>query len=405
MFGKKFFFGLIFFMIAVLFVSSPCLAKDKIVIGQPFSLSGPLASGAASSSGPFYKLWVKQVNADGGIYVEEYGKKLPVELIRYDDKSDVGTMTKLLEKLILEDEVDFIFPPWSTAMLYAAAPICNKHGYILIGGAGGAVKLKDLDLPYFFQVLNDAETQMPELAEIFADIGVKSAAVVYRGDLHGIEYSEFSIPEFKEKGIEVKMQQSYSPGIKDMSSLMKKAKSKNVDAFVVHDYPGATMLGTSQAMELGINFKALHFNVGPCFTFYPNTFGSEVVEGVIGCGAWNGKSTPGAQDLIDRFNKNMDQKMPDYWGGLFYYSSLQHFRQAIEEAGTLDQEKIRDVMASKTYKTDLGDFWYNEDRIFTNHPGQIGQWQNGVFEVIDTGEKRTAEPIYPKPKWPGKKKK
>ena len=64
--------------------------------------------------------------------MEEYGKKLPVELIIYDDKSDMATMTRLYEKLILEDKVDFLLPPVSTAFLYATAPIADKHGYLLI---------------------------------------------------------------------------------------------------------------------------------------------------------------------------------------------------------------------------------------------------------------------------------
>jgi len=49
----------------------------------------------------------------------------------------------------------------------------------------------------------------------------------------------------------------------------------------------------------------------------------------------------------------------------------------------------------------LGPFWYDERRIFINHPGEWGQWQKGVFEVIDPGEKRTAAPIL-KPDWPKK---
>ncbi len=265
-------------------------------------------------------------------------------MIRYDDKSDVGTMTKLLEKLILEDKVDFVLPPWSTGMLYAAAPICQKHAYILIGGPGGAEKLKELKLPYFFQVLNFAETQMPALAEIFAEVGVKSAAVISRGDLHGIEYSERSVPEMEKRGIEVKMKESYPPTTKDLSSLLKQAKSLDVDAFVVHGYPDETMLGTSQAMELGINFKALRFNVGPCFTFYRDAFGVKAVEGVIGCGAWNAKTSPGAAELCEHYKEVMGHEMTDYWGGLYYYSSLQHFRQAIEEAGTLGQSKIRELI-------------------------------------------------------------
>ena len=138
-------------MLCALLLAFPlaALSKDKIVIGQAVSLSGPLATSNAVVSTPYYDLWVKDVNAEGGIYVKGYGKRLPVELLIYDDKSDIGTTTRLLERLIVEDKVDFLLPPWGTANLFAAAPIANKYGYILIGGAGGEEKLKDLRLAYF----------------------------------------------------------------------------------------------------------------------------------------------------------------------------------------------------------------------------------------------------------------
>ena len=53
-------------------------AKDKIVIGQAASLSGPLSGEYTYACAPVYDVWVKDVNAAGGIYVTEYGKKLPV---------------------------------------------------------------------------------------------------------------------------------------------------------------------------------------------------------------------------------------------------------------------------------------------------------------------------------------
>ncbi len=87
-------------------------------------------------------MWVEEVNAKGGLMIKEYGKRLPLEVAKYDDKSDIGTMTKLLEKTILEDKVDLIFSPWDTAFIYAAAPIANKHKMVLLGGSGGALKLK-----------------------------------------------------------------------------------------------------------------------------------------------------------------------------------------------------------------------------------------------------------------------
>ena len=248
--------------------------KDKIVIGQAISLSGPLAGGVAISGGKIYELWVEEVNKEGGIYVKEYGKKLPVELKRYDDTSDIGTMCNLLEKLIVQDKVDFIFPPWGTAWLFAAAPIANKYKYILIGGPGGALKLKELNLPYFFQVLNFSETQAPALAKIFKEVGLKSAAVIYRADLHGIEYGNSMVPYLKKEGIEVKLNKSYPPGIKDLSPLLKEAKSLGVDAFVAACYPDGGMLMTSQSIELGINFKAFFMTVLPFSpTLFLGTFG------------------------------------------------------------------------------------------------------------------------------------
>lgn len=381
---------------------APKKDKDKIVIGQVISLSGPLAGGVAISGGKIYELWVEDVNKNGGIYVAEYGKKLPLVLKRYDDKSDIGTMGNLLEKLIVEDKVDFILPPWGTAWLFAAAPIANKYGYILIGGPGGAMKLRQLDLPYFFQVLNFSETQAPVLAKIFKEAGVKSVAVIYRADLHGIEFGKSLIPFFKKLGIKVAINKSYPPGIKDVSPLLKQAKAENVDAFVAACYPPGGMLFTSQSMELGINFNAFFLTVLPFSPpLFKGTFGEKGVQGVMGGGAWNAKTSPGAKELVDKFVAKFGVE-PDYWGGLYYWASLQHFQKAIEKAGTLDQKKIRDVMATEKFDTALGPYWYDKDRYLVNHPGEIGQWQDGVFEVIDPGPKRTAAPLYPKPNWPKK---
>ena len=187
------------------FSTGAALAKDKIVIGNAVALTGPYGVVTESTTGPVYDMWVEEVNARGGIYVKEYGKKLPVELIRADDKTDLGTNIRLTEKFILQDKVDFMLAPTGTAFLYAAAPIYNKYKYIMLGGPGGAIKLKEIaaGLPYFFSVLNFADTQMVVLADIYKELGVKSAAVIFIADLHGVEYSGVVVPELAKRGIEV----------------------------------------------------------------------------------------------------------------------------------------------------------------------------------------------------------
>jgi branched-chain amino acid transport system substrate-binding protein len=105
-------------------------APKTIRIGYAISLSGVNAQGAATTTLPGYELWVKDVNDKGGIMVKEFGKRIPVEVVaKYDDTSSAETLLRLEEKLMSQDKVDFVLPPWSTGFNLAAAPIFAKYGY------------------------------------------------------------------------------------------------------------------------------------------------------------------------------------------------------------------------------------------------------------------------------------
>jgi branched-chain amino acid transport system substrate-binding protein len=381
-------------------------AKNKIVIGAARSLSGPLAVIEGAAFGPIFKMWVDEVNADGGIFIKQYNKKLPIETLIYDDKSDIGTMTRLLEKLIVEDKVDFVFPSDSTAMLFAAAPIANKYKYILMGMEGGATKIKEIitGLPYFFSCLSFSDHyQVPVLVDLMASWGVKSTAIAFIADLHGVEYSGVAIPQLALKGIDIVMAKSVPPGIKDMSPILKAAKAANVDAFLIFAYPDENILAVKQSMELGFNPKVFLTGPGANFGFWPQIFGP-AANGVLSWGAWNAKSSPKHKELADKLTKLYGAPAIDWWGHNLYYAGLQLWKQAVEKAGTLDQTKIRDIMATEKFDTILGPTWFDQNHLLAveAHTGEVGQWQNGVFEVIGPPEKATAKPLYPKPPWPKK---
>lgn len=381
--------------------------KDKIMIGQAVSISGPNAIIHASGGMPPQTLWIEDVNAKGGIYIKEYGKKMPVELLKYDDKSDHGTMTKLIEKLITEDKVDFLLPPCGTSYLFAAAPICDKYGYILLGNEGGATSLESLsaDLPYFFATLNYSNHyQIPLLADQFKQWGIKTVAITFNDDLHGIEYKDVAVPEFESRGIKIAVLKSHEIGIKDMSLILKEAKAANVDAFCSFSYPNESIMVTQQAIAVGFNPKVFEANVGPYALWFRDIFGGATIEGLIGGGAWSRKQSPAAQDLYDRILAKFGPEGIDQWGNLYYWGALQFFEKAIEKAGTLNQKAIRDVMATEKFDTSLGPTWYDEKKRLARecHPGEWGQWQNGEWEVILPDNKATAKPIFPKPAWPTK---
>jgi branched-chain amino acid transport system substrate-binding protein len=53
-------------------------AQDKIRIGYAISKTGPYAGGASITTLPNYQLWVKDVNAAGGVKLGD--KRLPIEV-------------------------------------------------------------------------------------------------------------------------------------------------------------------------------------------------------------------------------------------------------------------------------------------------------------------------------------
>jgi len=127
----------------------PLQAQDASVrIGYAISRTGPFAGGAQVSQEPNYILWAEQVNAAGGLDVK--GKKRKVELIGYDDRSEVETAVRTYEKLMTSDKVDLILPPWGSGMNFAVAPLASKNGYPMVGPTALSRKLLDMKLPYFF---------------------------------------------------------------------------------------------------------------------------------------------------------------------------------------------------------------------------------------------------------------
>jgi len=191
--------------------------------------------------------------------------------------------------------------------------------------------------------------------------------------------------------------------IQDMSPIIKAAQDANVDAFCSMSYPGQNILTTAQALELGYNPKVLFETVGPFAVWFGDIFGPATLEGLLGGGAWNRKTSPAAAEFYDlTVNSQFGTGGLDLWGNLFYWGSYQFLEQALVENGNLDQVTLREIVATKHFETALGDTWFDEKQRLAepSHPGEIGQWINGEWEVVLPADKATATIVYPKPAWP-----
>src|SRR5262245_12905369 len=165
-------------------------AQAKAVrVGYTLSATGPYSVGAGITQAPNYGLWQDQVNAKGGLNVKGEGRR-PVEFVTIDDRSEIETAVRYYEKLMGEDKVDLILPPWGTAMNFAVAPVANKYGYPMIGPTVSSNKLKELSFPYFYAILQQPDACMAAFAGFLKEHKgqgkIGKLGVAYISDLFGI---------------------------------------------------------------------------------------------------------------------------------------------------------------------------------------------------------------------------
>jgi branched-chain amino acid transport system substrate-binding protein len=111
-------------------------SSAPITIGASLSLTGDFsADGQAFQQG--YALWVKDVNAAGGILGRQ------VKLTVLDDKSDPNQVVTNYQTLINTDHVDLTFGPFSSLLTTPAAAVAARNGYAFVEGAGGAPSVFD----------------------------------------------------------------------------------------------------------------------------------------------------------------------------------------------------------------------------------------------------------------------
>lgn len=361
-------------------------------IGYAIARTGPWASGAQVSQEPNYLLWAEQLNAAGGLSVK--GAKRPVELVGYDDRSETETCVRTFEKLMGSDKVDLILPPWGSGANFAVAPLANRFGYPMLAPTALSRKLIDMQLPYFFSLLQQPDKMMGALVDMLVANGVKSIAIVYMDDLFGLENFAALNAALKKTSIQVLERKSYPLGVKDLAPVLRTMKDMNPDAFIGITYPPDTILASRQAREVGFNPKYFYASVGTAFQLYKNVMAANT-EGVIGMGSWNAKTSPEAKAYFDAHSKKFG-KEPDRWASGHCWAGLEILQQAVARAG-LDRKALREQIAKNEFRTILGPMRF-EGSENASMPGTVAQWQGGEFEVVWPKSRATGQ-LMPKPAW------
>jgi branched-chain amino acid transport system substrate-binding protein len=362
-------------------------------VGYAIARSGALAAGAQATQEPNYLLWADLQNAAGGLNVA--GSRRPIELIGYDDRTDVETCVRTYEKLMGSDKVDLVLPPYGSNANFAVAPLATRLGYPFLAPTVLSRQLIQMKLPYYFTLIQQAEPMIGALVALLKASGVKTAGVIYLDDLFGLESHAALKTAAREAGIAIVEEKSFPLGVKDLSPVLRSMKDKSPDAFLGFTYPPDTILVSKQSKEIGFNPRIFYVGVGTAFPLYRSVMGAGA-EGVMGMGSWNSKSGAGAKAYFDAYVKRFG-KEPDRWASGAGWAALEILTAAVGQAG-LDRKAIRDYVADREHDTILGKVRFNgSENVGT--PGTVSQWQKGEFEVVWPRTNATAPLMAAKPAW------
>ncbi|MDO5659101.1 MAG: amino acid ABC transporter substrate-binding protein [Paracoccus sp. (in: a-proteobacteria)] len=385
-------------------IAAPLAAegRDSVKIGYAVSISGANAGGAGITTIPNYRFWVHEVNEAGGLELPD-GTRRPIEVIEYDDRSSAEEVVRAVERLMTQDEVDFVLSPWGTGFNLAAAPLFDRFGYPQIASAAVTDRAPEFAArwPRSFWLLGGGADYAGALAEVLGQAREAGqingdVAVISVADGFGIDLVNAARTSFAAAGLNIVMDRTYPPGTTDFSPMINEAQSSGADSFVAFSYPPDTFALTQQAQVASFNPPALYLGVGTPFPTYLAANGTNA-EGILSLGGID----PSNEALMDYRARHeaFTGQAPDSWASQMTYAGLQMLEQAVARVG-LDREAVAAELAGGTFTTILGETAL-EDNQLRNLPW-TGQWQDGVFVAVQTADGAGETQIrLPKPDWSG----
>lgn len=389
--------------------SATVAAGDKVIkIGSSAPLSGALAAeGALVKEG--YEFWRDTVNAKGGIKVGNDMYK--VELVLYDDQSDAPTAAKLTEKLITEDKVNFLLSPYSSGLTMSTSATAEKYKIVNVAPLANSTGIYSRGLKYVFSVLWPTSVDVSNLVEMLPKEGitVNKIAIVYPDDLFPAAGAAGAMETAKQLNIPT-VEIKYPKGLKDLSGVVAEIKKSGAEAVISTAFFEEATLILRQMNEQGVKPKFLAFhdavNLQPDFV---NAVGEKLAEGVLGRSEfW---PVEGYKDDVFgtgvQFADAITAKYNHPWT---YHQAAaaaagEILQKAIEAAGSLDNEKVREALLSMDIMTFFGPVKFgsaNFKGATMNNVNVKGgplsvQMQKGKLQVVYPEEFKTATLEYPKP--------
>ena len=383
--------GYLFLFLFLAGIWGTAAADDAIRIGATVSATGHFAS----EIGPFEKLftaWADRINERGGLALGKSGKKVPVEVVIYDDQSRVPVVTRFYERLIQKDRVEILIGPYSSPLTFAATIAAEKSGTPFVAVCANSPKIYSRGFRWIAGVIDLAPRYTYRYWEmIAAEKKARSVSFVVEDTMHPRGVYQGSRLLAETAGLTVSLAEIIPPETNEFGGLLSRLKDAGSDIVYVSANISLAIAFMKQAREKGltaIEFHCIHHS-----GVFRSALGTGA-EGVVGQSYWTpGMGFAGESDFIDILGRSGIDADSYPWAPA-YMSAFQMIEQALRAAGSTEPAAVMEALKRETFHTLCG-----PNRVHASGYGRINTFPsqiiNGRYEIVWPREKATAEHRYP----------
>lgn len=364
-----------------------------ITLGAAVSETGKYArEGKDTRQG--YNTWLQWVNEEyGGIKVGD--DRYMVDIVYYDDEGDPDTAANLVEKLITDDEVDFLLGPYSSGLTMSTSAIAEKYGMIMVEGNGSSESIFERGFQNIFAVLTPAGNYAQSALKTLSDQGASSVVIAYEDTAFPTSVGIGAEKWAKEYGMEVLAVETYPVDVADVTAIMTKFRDLDPDVFVGGGHFNDALLFVRAAEELGFSPEMV-ITVGPSNPEFVAEVGDSA-NYIIGPTQW--EATMSWEDEYFGTPADFAARYEEMWGEPPTYQAAEStatalaLQLAIEQAGSLEMDAVRQALFDLDAMTFYGPINFDETGKNAAKPMGAIQIQDGVINVVAPPEAAVADLI------------
>ena len=392
-------------------------AQQPIIIGIPTSLN--LIEGKEGNLAA--RLAIEEINAKGGVKVGNEKRLFAVESIDIrDGEPGVPVSEALLgiEKLILDKKAyATVVGNFRSEALLAAMDIYSKYKVVNIGTIAMVPKFEDLvatekaKYKYSYRMCLDskflAATIQGMMKYINKDFGYNKVFIATQDVLWAAGTGALMEKWFKDNGWSVEGFEKYPTGAQDFSAGLMKARSGGTQVILpIFDMPtSGTLLKQWKAMKIPALMAGF---ISPLIgTKAWDAFGDDIdgcLNVVFEMGNIPVKAYPPSVAFYDDYKKRYKEEIQSGHGVSGAYDAVYLLAGAIEKAGTLDPDRVAQVLETTDAAGSVGRI-----RFSAGHQLQFGsdpktsalspvfQWRRG--KRVEIYPESIADGKIEKPAW------